>query len=133
MCRFDKSVWAIGFLAFSLPSAGFSAQQINVQELTDPTRPFGAVELIANQGLDIDLFAGVENLVAFSYDVSFIRAGTRPIAIINGKTVTVGDNVGQAEVLAIEKSAVTLIINDEKTIIATHESPVKTRSKGTVE
>jgi len=133
VCKKDKSIWQVGILAFLLSPIALSAQQINVEELADPTRPFGAVVFIENEGLDVDLFAGVENLVTFSYDVSFIRAGTRPIAIINGKRVSVGDNVGRAEVFAIEKSAVTLIIDNEEKIVAAHESSVKIRSKGTME
>jgi MSHA biogenesis protein MshK len=38
---------------------------------------------------------------------------TRPLAIINGKTVTLGDHVDGATVFAIGASSVTLLINGE--------------------
>lgn len=99
-----------------------SADVIDGEDLVDPTRPF-----FANVGSDnssiLDL---VRTVVPASYDLTFIRAGSSsPIAVINNQQVTIGDVIGGAVVLGIDRSSVTLLINDAERRISLYGTNIK--------
>lgn len=94
-----------------ITSAAF-ADVIDGEELIDPTRPF-SINIRVQQ--DTGIVDPFRTVVPDSYDVSFIRAsGTSPIAIVNNQRVTLGDMIGDAEVFAIDRNGVTLLIDDEE-------------------
>lgn len=99
------------------------ADVIDGEELVDPTRPF-SINIRVQQ--DTGIADPSRTVVPSSYDVSFIRASdTSPIAIVNNQRVTLGDMVGGAEVFAIDRNGVTLLINDEEQRITLYRSNVK--------
>ena len=99
------------------------ADLIDGEELPDPTRP---LFVSSGDGADnSDVLAMIRNVVPASFDLSFIRAGSSPIAVINQERVTVGDVIGGATVLGIERSSVTLSINGEERRISLYGDSIK--------
>jgi hypothetical protein len=99
--------------------SSFSAQAdlIDGEELVDPTMPFGA---------RIGISAPPGNAGA-NYKVSFIRAGgNAPVAVINEQQVSVGDLVDGAQVTAIERDQVTLLVSNERVAIRLFQQNSKT-------
>jgi hypothetical protein len=97
---------------------------IDGEELVDPTRPiyFNGRGNIP----DDDVLAMIRNVIPASYEVSFVRAGTAsPIAVVNDQRVTIGDVVGGATVVGIDRNGVTLSINDEERRITMYGTNVK--------
>ncbi len=99
------------------------ADLIDGEELVDPTRPLFIVE---SEGASTDVLAMINNVVPSSYDLSFIRAGNSPIAVINSERVTVGDLVGGATVISIDRSSVTLEINGSERVVSLYGDSIKT-------
>jgi hypothetical protein len=100
-----------------------SADVIDGEELLDPTRPFQLSANSADDSLELDLFRTV---VPGSYELSFIRAGGElPLAVINQQQLTIGDVIGGAEVIAIDRSGVTLRVNNEEQRISLYGVSVK--------
>ena len=60
-----------------------------------------------------------------SFDLSFIRAGSTPLAVINDERVTIGDVVGGATVVSIDRSGVMLSINGEERRVSLYEDGLK--------
>lgn len=99
-----------------------SAELIDGEELVDPTRPFLPAD-IDNSLLVQEL---IRTVVPASFDLSFIRAGSSsPMAVINQQRVTIGDVIGGAEVIAIDRSSVTLLIDEEERLISLYDVSVK--------
>lgn len=99
------------------------AEEIDGEELVDPTRPF-IVEL--DNDPDEAILELVRTVVPASYDLTFVRAGSSsPIAIINNQQVTIGDLIGGAQVIAIDRSSVTLLINARERQINLYGTSVK--------
>jgi len=103
------------------------AELIDGEEFIDPTRPIFAT----GNTEDSSLAEMIRTVVPASYDLTFVRAGSSsPIAVINNQQVTIGDMIGGALVVAIERSSVTLLINDEEKRINLYgsiKSPVSVR------
>ncbi len=106
-------------------SGQLGADVIDGEELVDPTRPF-TLSNVSDSSLVQEL---IRNVVPASYDLSFIRAGSStPLAVINQQRVTIGDIIGGAEVTAIDRSGVTLLIGEEERRISLYGVSVKTTS-----
>lgn len=88
-----------------------SAELIDGEELVDPTRPFNiAVSVETEEALEI-----FRTVVPASFELSFVRAGGgSSLAVINGQSVNVGDLVGGARVVAIDRNGVTLLTGDDE-------------------
>lgn len=111
-----------GLFLSLMVSGSAVADVIDGEELVDPTRP-----LTMPSGNDSSLVDElIRNVVPSSYDVSFIRAGNNsPIAVINGQTLTIGDVIGGAEVKAIDRSGVTLLVGEAERRISLYAVDVK--------
>jgi hypothetical protein len=97
-------------------SAALSQEQrfIDGQMYRDPTQPLGAQRL---QGFDGRM------TIRRSYQVSFIRTGgERPVAVVNGTAVSIGDEIEGARVLQISGDAVTLRVDGEELVITTRNN-----------
>lgn len=101
------------FLLFCalIASGQVAAELIDGEELADPTRPLNfAISVDTEEALEI-----FRTVVPASYAVSFIRTGSSSsVAVINGQSVTIGDLIGGAKVVAIDRSGVTLLTNDNE-------------------
>ncbi|MFT7472140.1 MAG: hypothetical protein ACI8XU_002037 [Kiritimatiellia bacterium] len=98
------------------------ADLIDGEDFIDPTRP---LFYVANSdvGAVDQIFRTV---VPASYDISFIKAGgDSSTAVINNVRVGIGDIIGGAEVLLIDREGVTLLIDDEERRISMYESRIK--------
>lgn len=101
------------------------ADVIDGEELADPTRPFQ----FADVDDDASILEMIRTVVPSSYDLSFVRAGgDTPIAVINQQQLTIGDVIGGAEVIAIDRGGVTLLINDEEQRVSLYGVSVKTNT-----
>lgn len=102
------------------------ADVIDGEELVDPTRPIFVNQSSAT-GEDDAVLDMIRRVVPSSYDVSFVRASSSaPIAVINDQRVTIGDTIGGATVVAIDRNGVTLSINSEERRISLFGTNVKT-------
>lgn len=120
-----RQLAVFGFFLAIFGSGQIAADVIDGEELVDPTRPVLAGN-VNDSALIQEL---IRNVVPASYDVSFIRAGSSsPLAVINRQRVTIGDIIGGAEVKAIDRSGVTLLIGDEERRIGLYDVSVKTTS-----
>ncbi len=93
-----------------LLASGASADVIDGEELRDPTQPLFQSVVGGTESTVVP----ATNLAAGQYEVTFVRVSTTPVAIINRQRVTVGDVVGGATVIAIERGGVTLSVNEEE-------------------
>ncbi len=101
------------------------ADVIDGEELVDPTRPF-QFAAVSDDASILDL---IRTVVPSSYDLSFIRAGgDNPIAVINQQQLTIGDVIGGAEVIVIDRSGVTLRVNNEEQRISLYGISVKSNT-----
>lgn len=104
-----------------------AADVIDGENLIDPTRPlFFSLSGTAPEGVDVSGL--ISNVSASSWDVSFIRAsGAKPMAVVNTERVTIGDLVGGAEVIEIDRNSVTLLVNDEETRVSIFDTALKSQ------
>ena len=117
-----RSIIALAVCTFSICDSAL-ADLIDGEELRDPTRP---IFVAAESRSDDDVLQIIRNVIPASYDVSFIRASsTAPMAVINSERVSIGDTIGGATVVAIERSSVTLSVNGEERIISLYGESVK--------
>ncbi|MEQ8631150.1 MAG: hypothetical protein RL839_06675 [Gammaproteobacteria bacterium] len=100
-----------------------AADIVDGEEFIDPTRPLFLSGSDGDSGSDV--LAIIRNVIPSSYDISFIRAGNSPVAVINEERVTIGDVVGGATVVAIERSSVTLSLNGEERRISLYGDSIK--------
>ena len=99
------------------------AEVIDGEELVDPTRPFTFNVVGDDQNDFLDRFLDV---LPSSFEVTFVRAGSSSsMAVVNDQRVTVGDVIGGAEVIAIDRSGVTLLIDGEERQIRLYGTNVK--------
>jgi len=105
--------------------AAFSnADVIDGENLVDPTRPF--FTNINSESDSDSILEMVRTVVPSSYELTFIRAGSSaPMAVINDQQVTIGDMIGGAVVMTIDRSSVTLLINDEEKQINLYGTNIK--------
>ena len=111
----------VGFLLMLvlLAAAPASAEVIDGEELVDPTRPLFYNQRSSTES-DSAVTAMINRILPSSFDLSFIRlGGNSAMAVINDQRVGIGDSIGGAEVVAIDRSSVTLRINNPG---ATHQS-----------
>lgn len=113
-------------LARMLLAAGlaFAAASAHAQALVDPTRPPNAPV-----GGDVsDAAPGSSQLQ------SILIASNRKLAIINGTTVALGGMVGEAKVVKITETEVTLQKGDETEVLKLYpgvdKQPVKRAQRG---
>ena len=120
-----KQLTVLGLSLAVLGGGQVAADVIDGEELVDPTRPF-TLSSASDSSLVQEL---IRNVVPASYDLSFIRASSSsPMAVINQQRVTVGDIIGGAEVIAIDRSGVTLLVGEEERRISLYDVSVKTTS-----
>lgn len=122
-----KGVFII-VLMLALPLPGI-AEVIDGEDFTDPTRPL-FLGPASGAASDIDVSAFISNVIPSSWDVSFIRAsGSAPMAVVNNERVTIGDSVGGAQVVEIDRNGVTLLINEEERRISIFDTAIKARAQ----
>ena len=118
-----KSVLMMGLLV-QMPTLVF-ADQIDGEELVDPTRPLFFSMAPEGEG-SAAVMNMIRNVLPSSFEVSFIRASsTSPMAVVNSERVTTGDSIGGASVVAIDRSSVTLSVNGEERRISLYGDSVK--------
>jgi len=118
-----KSVLMMGLLV-QMPTLVF-ADQIDGEELVDPTRPLFFSMAPEGEG-SAAVMNMIRNVLPSSFEVSFIRASsTSPMAVVNSERVTIGDSIGGASVVAIDRSSVTLSVNGEERRISLYGDSVK--------
>ena len=100
------------------------SELIDGEEFIDPTRPlFASSNTTSNSD---DVLSMIRNVVPSSYDVTFIRAGSNtPMAVVNSERVSLGDVVGGATVVSIDRSSVTLSVNGEERVISLYGDSIK--------
>ena len=105
--------------------AALGALQARAQALVDPTRPpnapAGEADAAQSGGTQLQ---------------SILIASNRRLAIINGATVGLGGMVGEAKVVRITETEVTLQKGDETEVLKLYpgvdKQPIKRRAKGAV-
>lgn len=96
-----------------LQAASAFAELIDGEELRDPTRPF-FFEVADEPGIVFDSVV-LPNRSSGSYAVTFVRIGSSSsMAIINEQRVSLGDKIGDATVVSIDRSGVTLMVDDQE-------------------
>ena len=101
------------------------ADVIDGEDLVDPTRPFQFTALNDDSSI-LDL---TRTGVPASYALSFVRAGgDNPIAVINQQQLTIGDVIGGAEVIVIDRGGVTLRVDNEEQRISLYGVSVKSNT-----
>jgi len=110
------------FIAIGISGAESSADMKEIEKLRDPTAPLvmGVAQPQTN------LFSLVS-----SYRVTsiLIRPNLK-VAVINSRQVRVGDIIGNAEVVNIDKNSVTLQVAGEEQILELYGRSIKTLNKG---
>jgi|TARA_B100001971_G_C17706453_1_gene294309 hypothetical protein len=103
---FYKTAIAFISVAFCLP---LGAEVIDGEDLVDPTRPFYSVSSTAATDSGPVTLSGAVSSGGF--EVTFIRASsTLPLAVVNDERVTIGDLIGNAQVIGIDRGGVDLLI-----------------------
>ena len=119
---FKKAIATTFFLSMGCINSSW-AEVIDGEDFVDPTRPLFEFNTSGEETSGVlDL---IRNVVPSSYDLSFIRSGNSPIAVVNSERVTVGDMVGGAEVMAINRNSVTLSVNGEEQTISLYGDSIK--------
>ena len=115
-------------LILTLPLPGI-AEVIDGEDFADPTRPL-FLSTTSGAITDIDVSAFIGNVIPSSWDVSFVRAsGATPMAVVNNERVTIGDSVGGAQVVEIDRNGVTLLINEEERRISIFDTAIKAQAQ----
>lgn len=118
-----KNILLIGMLMQA--TALVNADQIDGEELVDPTRPL-FFSRVGSGEASVEVMNMIRNVLPSSFEVSFIRASsTSPMAVVNSERVTIGDSIGGASVVAIDRSSVTLSVNGEERRISLYGDSVK--------
>lgn len=96
-----RSAWQMTMLLVLLKAGGSALAE---DSFRDPTRPYSAPE-----------YSGV---VQPNFEVHAIFfSDKRSVAIVNGKRVTVGNDLNDAKVLAITRNSVTLDLDGEQVVL----------------
>jgi hypothetical protein len=110
---------AIIFITLLLPSFVFGQDGIVIDGVRyrDPLQPAGATRVALEDG----------RIGRTTYVVTFIRAGGKTdVAVVNGRTVGLGDTIDGATVQAITSDTVTLEVNGESIDISTFRATFRT-------
>ena len=96
-----------------------------MEELVDPTAPLSGSRVAPTQNL-----ASMFSLIS-SYRVSsiLVRPNTK-VAVINSRQVREGEMIGNAEVVRIEKDAVTLQVAGEERVLSLYNRSIKSINEG---
>lgn len=98
------------------------ADVIDGEEFRDPTQPVVALGPVVSAGPS-GVFGSFSTA---NLKLSFVRdSSTSPMAVINDKRVTIGDEINGALVVAIDRNGVTLRINDEESRINLYSTNIK--------
>lgn len=101
------------------------SNEIKAEDLPDPTRPSTYVER--------SVFANDQIQGQPSWDLRAIKAGTQSrTAIINGKLVRVGEEVGSARVIEINSDSVVLLHQRSQIVLKLLADNVKSTHAGIV-
>ncbi len=101
------------------------AEIIDGEDFIDPTRP---LIMLATQREGVESAAQnmIRNIVPSSFTVTFVRASSNsPMAVINEQRVTLGDEISGATVIAIDRSGVTLSVNNEERRYSVYQTNIK--------
>lgn len=110
-------------LTCSVVAQASIAEVIDGEELMDPTRPFFADGVNTDDSSVLEM---IRNVIPASYDLTFVRmSGESSIAVINNQRVRIGDVIGGALVVGIDRSGVTLRINDEERRVEMYGTSIK--------
>ena len=102
-----------------LVALSVGAELCLADELKDPTRPPNVSGYVAEQN-------AVVSEAAAAYRLSMTKTGgATDVAVINGKSVKVGERIDGAEVSAIRAGEVDLMIGVKKHLIKVQKSVVK--------
>lgn len=126
MCNASRMSLAAGVLMVMLwPVAAFSqlVLEINGEIYRDPTQPPGAV---FEEAVEVNVEQDVPRISLSNFTLSFVRSGgINPVAVINNRTVTEGDDLGGATVARIQAGAVVLLIDGQEQVLNLYRQPVR--------
>ena len=110
-------------LLLCLPGMDLLADVIDGEEFVDPTRPIFSRNSLEADDFVLDL---IRDVLPSSYEVTFVRAGNKSsLAIVNGQRVTVGDEIGGATVVSIDRGGVTLLVEEQETRVNLYGGSIK--------
>ena len=97
----------------ALTVPGVAADVIDGEDLRDPTRPLLVEQEEPEERSVADsLLDRFRAAVPTEFEVTFVRAGSvSPMAIVNDQRVTIGDVIGGATVVAIDRNSVTMEVD----------------------
>ena len=99
------------------------ADVIDGEELVDPTRPF---YLESSGQPDPFPEEPSRDVTPGSFEVSFVRIGrSSAMAIVNNQRVTIGDVIGGATVVAIDRGGVTLMVDEQEQRVNMYRNDIK--------
>lgn len=107
------------------PAASFAqlVLEINGEIYRDPTQPPGAV---FQEAVNVRVEQDVPAISLSNFTLSFVRSGgINPVAVINNRTVTEGDDLGGATVARIQAGAVVLLIEGQEQVLNLYRQPVR--------
>jgi hypothetical protein len=106
----------IAALALTTSYHATLAQMIEIdgEVFRDPTQPANVVY----QDIEAASIDDVSRMSLSSFNLSFVRSGgLNPVAVINNRTVSVGDEIEGVIVAAIRPGAVVLMIEGEEQVL----------------
>lgn len=110
-------------MAMTTPLAFAQTIEIDGEIYRDPTQPPGAVY---QENTAMSFEAEAPRILLTNFTLSFVRSGgINPVAVINNRTVTEGDDVGGATVARIQAGAVVLVIEGQEQILNLYRQPVR--------
>ena len=121
------AVVAAGFFAAVTPIMLFAQSQgeerlIDGEMLRDPMQPVSAYR---NNRTAIDVLPELPNRSDFT--VNFVRAGgSSPVAVINNRSLTVGDELSGMRIMEIRAGEVVLAASGQEYVLTTFGSAVRT-------
>lgn len=124
--RLHMTVTTMTLMAgLALTSLMVVAQTIEIdgEIFRDPTQPPGAVY---QESVVVSFEQEVPRISLSNFTLSFVRSGgINPVAVINNRTVTEGDEVGGAMVARIQAGAVVLLIEGQEQVLNLYRQPVR--------
>lgn len=126
-----RRLYTVLMMIVACSGGALTADVIDGEEFVDPTRPI-FFEPVTAPGPDSSVTTMINNVLPSSFDLSFIRTGgAGAMAVINNQRVKVGDNIGGAQVIAIDRNSVILSINDQERRISLFDTNVKSTEGAT--
>ena len=118
-----RNLIGIFLITGTLQASQAMAEIIDGEELVDPTRPFYLEPSSGPVVFPQELTGGG---VSGSFDVSFVKIGSSSaMAIVNSQRVSIGDVIGGATVVAIDRGGVTLMVNEQEQRIDMYPTDIK--------